>query len=62
MGTYYLFMQVMTKTYDSTLGSYSGLMVELVKVTVKNFILGTGILQCSTISQQRASSLDSGLL
>ena len=55
VGTYYLFMQVMTKTYDSTLGSYSGLMVELVKVTVKNFILGTGILQCSTISQQRAS-------
>ena len=52
----------MTKTYDSTLGSYSGLMVELVKVTVKNFILGTGILQCSTISKQRASSLDSGLL
>ena len=40
----YLFMQVMTKTYDRTLGSYSGLMVELVKVTVKKSILGTGIL------------------
>ena len=31
VGTYYLFMQVMTKTYDRTLGSYSGLMVELFK-------------------------------
>ena len=31
VGTYHLFMQVMTKTYDRTLGSYSGLMVELLK-------------------------------
>ena len=60
VGTYYLFMQVMTKTHDRTLGSYSGLMVELLKVTVKKIILGTEILWSSTISQQQGGLTEKG--